>query len=106
MRTLATQVRLRRLMRVHGEYFERLAAAPSDGELAQLARARLAQLTDDVRRSWLADLAATGSARRPSRWCSFSAAWRMRPPSWSGSGWRLGAWRRRPRGAAEKPARS
>ncbi len=60
MRTLATQVRLRRLIRVHGEYFERLAAAPSDGELAQLARARLAQLTDDVRRAWLADLAATG----------------------------------------------
>ncbi len=60
MRTLATQVRLRRLIRVHGEYIERLAAAPSDGELAQLARARLAQLTDDVRRAWLADLAAAG----------------------------------------------
>jgi hypothetical protein len=62
MRTLATQVRLRRLIRVHGEYMERLAAAPSDGELAQLARARLAQLTDDVRRAWLADLAAAEPA--------------------------------------------
>jgi hypothetical protein len=62
MRTLATQVRLRRLIRVHGEYMERLAAAPSDGELAQLARARLARLTDDVRRAWLADLAAAEPA--------------------------------------------
>src|SRR5437667_11202684 len=62
MRTLATQVRLRRLIRVHGEYTERLAAAPSDGELARLARARLVQLADDVRRAWLADLAAAEPA--------------------------------------------
>lgn len=62
MRTLATQVRLRRLIRVHGEYMERLAAAPSDGELAQLARARLTQLSEDVRRAWLADLAAAEPA--------------------------------------------
>jgi hypothetical protein len=57
MRALATQVRLRRLIRVHGEYMERLAASPSDGELALMARARLRQLTDDVRRAWLSDLA-------------------------------------------------
>jgi len=62
MRTLATQVRLRRLIRVHGEYTERLAAAPADGELAQLARARLLQLAEDVRRSWRSDLAAAGDA--------------------------------------------
>ena len=62
MRTLATQVRLRRLIRVHGEYMERLAAAPSDGQLAQLARARLGQLADDARRAWLADLSASESA--------------------------------------------
>jgi hypothetical protein len=62
MRTLATQVRLRRLIRVHGEYMERLAAAPADGELARLARARLTQLSEDVRRAWLADLAAAEPA--------------------------------------------
>ena len=62
MRTLATQVRLRRLIRVHGEYMERLTAAPSDGELAQLARARLTQLSEDVRRAWLSDLAAAEPA--------------------------------------------
>ena len=62
MRTLATQVRLRRLIRVHAEYMERLAAAPSDGQLAQLARARLGQLADDARRAWLADLSAAEAA--------------------------------------------
>jgi hypothetical protein len=41
---------------------ERLAASPSDGELARLARTRLAQLTDDVRRAWLADLSAAAPA--------------------------------------------
>ena len=66
MRTLATQVRLRRLIRVHGEYTERLAATPADGELAQLARGRLLQLADDVRRSWRTDLAATGIGGTPS----------------------------------------
>ncbi len=60
MRTLATQVRLRRLIRVHGEYMERLAVTPADGELAKLARTRLLQLADDVRRSWRGDLAAAG----------------------------------------------
>ena len=47
---------------MHGEYTERLAAAPADGELAQLARARLLQLAEDVRRSWRSDLAAAGDA--------------------------------------------
>jgi len=60
MRTLATQMRVRRLIRVHAEYLERLAAAPADGELAQQARSRLLQLTADVRRSWRADRAAGG----------------------------------------------
>jgi hypothetical protein len=48
------------LIRVHGEYMARLAATPSDGELAKLARSRLLQLADDVRRSWRSDLAAAG----------------------------------------------
>jgi len=47
---------------VHGEYTERLAEAPSDGQLARLARARLLQLAEDVRRSWRSDLDAAGDA--------------------------------------------
>ncbi|HEX6348683.1 MAG TPA: hypothetical protein VF160_04755 [Candidatus Dormibacteraeota bacterium] len=57
MRTLTTQMRLRRLIRLEAEYLERLAAEPADGELALAARARLAQLVADVRGSWRDDLA-------------------------------------------------
>src|SRR5690348_7689355 len=61
MRTLATQMRLRRLLRVHGELSQRLAAAPADGELAVSARDRLRQLSADVRAAWRSDLAAAGA---------------------------------------------
>jgi hypothetical protein len=49
MRTLATQMRLRRLLRTQAEYQERLAR---DGRLAPAASARLLQLLQDVRASW------------------------------------------------------
>ncbi|TMF89724.1 MAG: hypothetical protein E6I08_04445 [Chloroflexi bacterium] len=62
MRTLATQMRLRRLIRVHTDYVERLAAAPADGELARSARARLLGLSQDVRGAWRADLTGAGGA--------------------------------------------
>jgi hypothetical protein len=61
MRTLASQMRLRRPIRVHGEYVGRLAAAPADGELAQAAKARLLALSHDVRAAWRSDLAAAGA---------------------------------------------
>lgn len=53
MRTLATQMRLRRLLRVQAEYHQRLVA---DGAVAPLltsaASARLLQLLQDVRATW------------------------------------------------------
>lgn len=61
MRTLATQMRLRRLIRVHAEYVDRLAGAPADGELAQAARLRLLGLSRDLREAWASDLAADGA---------------------------------------------
>ena len=52
MRTLATQMRLRRLLRVQAEYQRRLALEGSRGPLAAAASARLLQLLHDVRDSW------------------------------------------------------
>lgn len=49
MRTLATQMRLRRLLRTQAEYQDRLAR---DGRLAGAASARLLELLRDVRTSW------------------------------------------------------
>lgn len=60
MRTLQTQLRLRRLLRSHAEYLERLRAEPADAELARAAAARLRQLIEDVRGAWLAESAGGG----------------------------------------------
>jgi hypothetical protein len=51
MRTLATQMRLRRLLRTQGEYAERLLR-PGQTELPPAVSARLQQLVHDVRASW------------------------------------------------------
>jgi hypothetical protein len=60
MRTLGTQVRLRRLLRQHGEAVDRLRSAPGDLEFAAGARRRLVDLVTDVRDAWAADAAAGG----------------------------------------------
>jgi hypothetical protein len=55
MRTLATQMRLRRLLRAHAEYERRLDAEGAAGPLAAAGSARLLQLLRDVRAAWEAD---------------------------------------------------
>jgi hypothetical protein len=52
MRTLATQMRLRRLLRTQADYQQRLLAEAQGGPLASAASARLLQLLADVRASW------------------------------------------------------
>ena len=52
MRTLATQLRLRRLLRTQAEYHRRLQQAGPVGSLAEAASARLLQLVRDVRSAW------------------------------------------------------
>ena len=60
MRTLGTQVRLRRLIRLHGELLDRVAAAPTDRELRLAAAARLRDLVADVQIAWTSEAAAHG----------------------------------------------
>jgi hypothetical protein len=57
MRSLETQVRLRRLLRVYTDYAERLATAPGDSALAEAARARLLELAGLVHEAWAKDSA-------------------------------------------------
>jgi hypothetical protein len=57
MRTLGTQVRLRRLIRVHGEVAARLLAEPENRELAAAGVARLLAICSDVRELWNAESA-------------------------------------------------
>jgi hypothetical protein len=52
MRTLATQVRLRRLLRSFTEAVDRLLSEPSERRLADSVAARLQELTGQVRESW------------------------------------------------------
>ena len=52
MRTLATQMRLRRLLRAQLEYQQRLLTEGSAGQVAAAASARLLQLVQDVRGTW------------------------------------------------------
>ena len=52
MRTLQTQVRLRRLLRVQAEYERRLVEEAGGRQLAEAASGRLLQLLRDVRASW------------------------------------------------------
>lgn len=52
MRTLQTQVRLRRLLRVYSEYTERIVQEPADSHLPGVARARLFELAAAVHAAW------------------------------------------------------
>jgi hypothetical protein len=52
MRTLQTQVRLRRLLRVYSEYTERMVEEPSNSHLPGIARQRLFELTAAVHTAW------------------------------------------------------
>jgi hypothetical protein len=52
MRTLATQMRLRRLLRAQVEYQQRLVAEGPTGPLGAVAAARLLRLLHDVRATW------------------------------------------------------
>jgi hypothetical protein len=52
MRTLGTQVRLRRLIRSYTEAVDRLLSEPSERRLADSVAARLQELARPVRESW------------------------------------------------------
>ncbi len=52
MRTLSTQVRLRRLIRAFSDGVDRLLAEPGDRQLASVVVVRLQELTEGVRESW------------------------------------------------------
>ena len=58
MRTLATQVRLRRLIRTFAEVVDRLLTEPADRSLASGGVSRLQGLAEDVREAWDSELAA------------------------------------------------
>ena len=58
MRTLGTQVRLRRLIRTFAEVVDRLLAEPAERSLAANAVSRLQGLADGVRESWDGERAA------------------------------------------------
>lgn len=55
MRTLSTQVRLRRLIRVFGEAVDGLTSEPFDRRRAEAAVDRLLGLAEDVRHAWSAE---------------------------------------------------
>ena len=61
MRTLSTQVRLRRLIRSFSDSLDRLLADPGDQRLAAGLVSRLQQLTEGVRESWARESAQGGS---------------------------------------------
>jgi hypothetical protein len=58
MRTLATQVRLRRLIRTFADVVARLLAEPSERSLAVSAVSRLQGLAEGVREAWDSEAAA------------------------------------------------
>ena len=58
MRTLATQVRLRRLIRTFAEVVDRLLAEPSERLLATSSVSRLQGLAEGVREAWDGEAAA------------------------------------------------
>jgi hypothetical protein len=57
MRSLQTQVRLRRLLRVYTDYSERLSESPGDTRLAMAARSKLLQLAGQLHEAWAEDSA-------------------------------------------------
>jgi hypothetical protein len=52
MRTLGTQVRLRRLDRAFSEAIDRLLSEPAEREMAGMISAKLLELASDVRDTW------------------------------------------------------
>lgn len=52
MRTLGTQLRLRRLIRCHSEYLGRFASEPGNRDLVHTGVQRLRSLLADVRGAW------------------------------------------------------
>ncbi|HVD01604.1 MAG TPA: hypothetical protein VNG93_10735 [Candidatus Dormibacteraeota bacterium] len=57
MRSLRTQVRLRRLLRVYTDSSERLAESPADSSLGAASRNRLVELASSLQAAWAADAA-------------------------------------------------
>ena len=55
MRSITTQLRLRRLLRAYGEYADRLSRSPADPALMAAARTRLAELITDLHAAWAVD---------------------------------------------------
>ena len=62
MRTLATQVRLRRLVRAFSEALDRLLSEPAEREMVGLISAKLLELASDVRDAWHRESAANRPA--------------------------------------------
>jgi hypothetical protein len=62
MRTLATQVRLRRLDRAFSEALDRLLSEPAEREMVGLITAKLLELAGDVRDAWGRESAASRPA--------------------------------------------
>jgi hypothetical protein len=62
MRTLATQVKLRRLIRTFGEAAEKLGSDPFQRQMAGSVVDRLLGLATEVRESWLRESLATPQA--------------------------------------------
>lgn len=52
MRTLSTQVKLRRLIRLYGEALDRLSSEPAERQMASAVGARLQELAAGVREAW------------------------------------------------------
>jgi NTP pyrophosphatase (non-canonical NTP hydrolase) len=52
MRTLSTQVRLRRLIRAFAEAVDRLGSEPAERQMSASVAARLLELSGEVRQSW------------------------------------------------------
>ncbi len=63
MRTLSTQVRLRRLVRSFDEALNRLETDPREREITSSVVARLLELSAEVRESWRRENAAGGLPR-------------------------------------------
>jgi hypothetical protein len=62
MRTLPTQVRLRRLERAFSEALDRLLSEPAEREMVGLISAKLLELASDVREAWRRESAASRPA--------------------------------------------
>jgi hypothetical protein len=55
MRSITTQLRIRRLARAYADYADRLSSNPADLALAGAARSRLASLATDLHAAWAVD---------------------------------------------------